>query len=76
MFSIIIGALLLIAGVVLAAMRTASSGRLSDLHATGPSRRTDTLEPRGRGGRLSLKADLPGLALMIAGAFLLLTAFI
>jgi hypothetical protein len=76
MFSIILGALLLVAGIVLAATRTASRGRLSDLHATGPSRETDTLEPQGRGGSLSLKSDLPGLALMIAGAFLLLTGFL
>ena len=76
MFSIIIGALLLVAGIGLAAARTASRGKLSDPHATGPERQINTLEPQGRGARLSLKADLPGLALMIVGGLLLLTAFI
>ena len=74
MFSIILGALLLVIGIVMAASRTASRGKLSDPHATGPLRKTNTLEPRGRGGRLSLKADLPGLALMAIGAVLVFTA--
>jgi hypothetical protein len=76
MFSIALGVLLLVGGIILAATRTAARGKLSDPHATGVSRRLDTLEPRGRGGRLSIKADLPGFALMAIGALLLLTAFI
>lgn len=76
MFSIIIGALLIVSGIALAAARTASRGKLSDPHTTGPRRHGHTLEPRGRGARLSLKADLPGLALMLIGALLLLTASI
>ena len=73
MFSIILGALLIISGIALAAARTASRGKLSDPHATGAGEQTDTLEPKGRGSRLSLRADLPGFALMIVGAVLLLT---
>jgi hypothetical protein len=76
MISIALGVLLLVGGIILAAMRTASRGKLSDPHAIGASMRPDTLEPRGRGGRLSFKADLPGFALMAIGALLLLTAFI
>jgi hypothetical protein len=76
MLSIILGALLIVAGVVLAATRTASRGKLADPHATRPGKRTDTLEPRGRGARLSIKADLPGIAMIIIGALLLLNAFI
>lgn len=76
MFSIALGVLLLVSGIILAATRTASRGKLSDPHATGASRRSYTLEPRGRGNRLSVKADLPGLALVALGALLLLTAFV
>lgn len=47
MFSIVLGALLLIIGIVLAAARTVTRGKLSDLHRTGPTRRNNTLEPRG-----------------------------
>lgn len=76
MFSIVLGALLVVGGIVLAAARTASRGKLADPHATAPGKRTDTLEPRGRGARLSIKADLPGIALIVIGALLLLNAFI
>lgn len=44
MFSIVLGALLLIIGIVLAAARTVTRGKLSDLHRTGPTRRNNTLE--------------------------------
>lgn len=69
-FLIALGAVMVISGIALAAMRTVSRGKLSDPHAATPGHRTDTLEPRGRGGRLSIKADLPGLALMAIGALL------
>lgn len=75
MLSIILGALLIVSGIALAAARTASRGKLSDPHGSGPGGRTDTLEPRGRGGKLSVKTDLPGIALVVAGAILLLVAF-
>ena len=70
MLAIWIGALLIIAGVTLAAVRTARRGRLSDL-SPDPQHPT-TLEPQGRGKRLSLKTDLPGIAMVAAGAFILL----
>lgn len=76
MLSIVLGALLIVGGIALAAARTASRGKLSDPHATGPDRHHDTLEPRGRGSRLSIKADLPGLALVVAGMLVLLTALL
>lgn len=67
---IALGALMIIAGIVLAASRTAERGKLSDPHAKVPGHRVDTLEPRGRGDRLSVKADLPGLLLLVVGAVL------
>lgn len=71
MLIIWIGALLVIAGVVLAAVRTVQSGRLSEARPrTTPT--PDTLEPQGRGRRLAIKADLPGVALIALGAILLL----
>lgn len=71
MLLIAIGALLVISGIALAATRTASRGELSDATAAAPETHPDTLEPRGRGARLSIKADMPGLALMAIGAMLL-----
>ena len=71
MFLIAIGALLVIAGISFAAMRTAERGKLSDPHAKIPGHRTDTLEPRGEGRRLSMKADLPGLLLVAIGVVLI-----
>lgn len=70
-FLIALGALMLISGIALAAMRTASRGKLSDPHAKAGGDRIQTLEPRGRGDRLGIKADLPGFALMAIGALLL-----
>ena len=68
-----LGALLMLAGVVLTAVSTLRRGKLSEPrpHAETPR---DTLEPRGQGRRLSLRADLPGIALFAAGAVLLLIA--
>ena len=70
MFLIALGALLIIGGIVLAATRTASRGKLSDPHGSAPGDQVETLEPQGRGDRLSIKADLPGLALMAIAALL------
>jgi hypothetical protein len=76
MLLISIGALLIISGVVLAAIRTLKSGRLSEVRQRGPSDAPDTLEPKGRGRRLSAKADLPGLAMIALGALILLAVAI
>ena len=67
-----IGALLIISGVVLTATRTLQLGRLSDARRPPARRAPDTLEPKDGGRRLSIKADLPGLALIAAGSLLLL----
>lgn len=65
-----LGSLLVIAGVAVAAIRTARRGRLSS-PAPDPEH-PDTLEPQGRGDRLSLFNDLPGIALFVLGIILLL----
>jgi hypothetical protein len=67
---VVIGVLLLVGGIALAAVRTAGRGRLSQPHAPS-SAEPDTLEPTGRGRLLSLKADLPGLGMAALGAVLI-----
>lgn len=70
MIAIWIGVLLIIAGVTVAAFRTARRGRLS---APSPDpEHPSTLEPKGKGGKLSLGSDLPGILLVAAGAIILL----
>jgi len=71
-----IGALLVISGVVVAAIRTVRRGRLSDARRPPAAAAPDTLEPEGRGRRLSIEADLPGLGLIAIGVILLLAAAI
>lgn len=67
---VVIGALFVIAGIALAAVRTAERGRLSQPN-TQASAQPETLEPTGKGRRLSFKADLPGLGLAALGAVLI-----
>lgn len=67
---VVIGALFVIVGVAMAAVRTAERGRLTQLHAQR-SAQPDTLEPTGKGRRLSFKADLPGLVLIALGVVLI-----
>jgi hypothetical protein len=70
MVFVVIGALLVIVGIAVAAARTAGRGRLSQPNSqtsAGPK----TLEPTGRGRRLSLKADLLGLGIAALGAILI-----
>jgi hypothetical protein len=71
MVLMVIGAMLVVAGVALAAFRTAGRGRLSQPNAP-TSAQPDTLEPPGKGRRLSFKADLPGLGMAALGAMLIL----
>ncbi|HEU0310823.1 MAG TPA: hypothetical protein VFR36_06365 [Sphingomicrobium sp.] len=71
MVLIAIGALLIIGGVVLAANSTLKRGQLSQAEQPISHEPRDTLEPMGRGRRLSLKADLPGLAVIAIGVILL-----
>jgi hypothetical protein len=68
---VVIGALLMVVGVAAAALRTAARGRLSQPKPQA-SARPDTLEPGGKGSRLSLKADLLGLAIAAIGALFIL----
>jgi hypothetical protein len=70
MVFVVIGALLVIVGIAVAAARTAGRGRLSQANSqtsAGPN----TLEPTGKGRRLSLKADLLGLGIAALGAILI-----
>ena len=71
MLLIWVGALCLIVGVVMAGLRTLRRGRLSEPHSLNANPRPDTLEPSGRGDRLSLRADLPGIGLALFGAVLI-----
>ena len=67
---VVIGALLVIVGVAMAAMRTAAQGRLSQPNSQTSAQAT-TLEPTGKGRRLNLKPDLAGLGLAALGALLI-----
>jgi hypothetical protein len=66
-----LGVFCMIAGVVLATLRTLRRGRLSQPRDVDADATLDTLEPAGRGDRLSLGADLPGIGLAIVGAVLI-----
>ncbi|TIO07497.1 hypothetical protein [Mesorhizobium sp.] len=83
---VLIGALLIVAGVVYMAGAALGRGRLSDpepVH-TAPDRPTPklatpgpTLEPRRRGlGFLGLSQNWPGLAMMAVGVILLLSVVV
>lgn len=71
MVFIAIGVLLIVGGVILAANATLRRGRLSQAEHPISHAPRDTLEPSGQGRRLSLKADLPGLAMIAIGVILL-----
>lgn len=71
MLLIAIGALLIIGGMVLAANSTLKRGRLSQAEQPISHEPRDSLEPTGRGRRLSFKADLPGIAMIALGVLLL-----
>lgn len=68
---ILLGALLMIIGLALAAIKSAEQGRLSKPPDPGEGEARATLEPPGRGKRLSIKTDLPGIALMVLGGILI-----
>lgn len=80
--TVILGALLTIAGLVYMAVATLRRGRLSDPASTAPDRPAPklatpgpTLEPRRRGlGFLGLSQNWPGLLMMAIGLILLLSA--
>ena len=68
----LIGALLILTGIVYMAGTAIYRGRMSDPHID-PVEDAPTLEPRHRGLRfLGLKANWPGLLLVAIGAIMLL----
>lgn len=71
---VVIGALMVIAGVVLAALSTIRQGRLSEPPDAPDGETRGTLEPSGRGRRLNFKVDLPGIMLFLIGVILLIVA--
>ena len=71
MLLISVGALCMIAGVIMATLRTLRRGRLSQARSLDNDEIPDTLEPSGQGDQLSLTADLPGIALALFGAVLI-----
>ncbi len=68
------GALLVLGGVLLTAAKALSRGRLSEARGYGQVSANHTLEPRKPSGGLSLKANWPGLALIVLGCLLLLSS--
>ena len=69
----LLGALLVIGGLLFMASQTILHGRLSERRRRAMG--TDvTLEPRERGGGFGLATNWPGIALMAFGAGLLLAA--
>lgn len=71
MVLVVLGALCVIIGVAMAAVRTAGHGRLSQPNPPTSGQPT-TLEPPGKGRRLSVKPDLFGLGMAAMGGILLL----
>ncbi|WP_262268506.1 MULTISPECIES: hypothetical protein [Microvirga] len=67
-----IGALLIVAGIVLAAGRVLWKGRLSDPHRLGPAEGGATLEPRERARSLHPRHHWPSIALVALGIVLML----
>ena len=67
-----IGALLVVVGVLITAGQALWRGRLSDARRFTPGVASDSLEPQGTYTSFSLRANWPGLALMVVGAILLL----
>lgn len=78
MFSIeLLGALLLLGGLVYMAGAAINRGRMSDPTANPNDAGKRTLEPRHRGvGFLGWRANWPGLVLAVLGAVLLLSSFL
>ncbi|RRI05900.1 hypothetical protein EH240_05030 [Mesorhizobium tamadayense] len=73
---ILIGALLIVAGVVYMADAVLRRGRLSD-PAPSPAKPGPTLEPRRRGlGFLGLTQNWPGLLMVAIGVVLLLSVVV
>jgi len=74
MFTIpVVGALLLLGGIVYMATAAIYRGRMSDPHPKPTDTATRTLEPRHRGLRfLGLATNWPGLLMIVVGGLMLL----
>ncbi len=72
MLVIWLGALFVFGGVVFMAAQPIWRGRFSDAKRTTPEVPHDTLEPRRPGAGFGLKANWPGLLLIVLGGILLL----
>ena len=73
----VIGALLMIAGIVVIARAANERGRLSEPHHNPGDTAGRTLEPRRRGvGFLGLGITWPGLLLAVLGGLMLLSPLI
>ncbi len=72
MLAVSLGAALVVIGVVWSAFTATRRGPLSDPQPPAPGEAPSTLEPSGRGRRLSLRAELPALGLILVGVVLLL----
>jgi hypothetical protein len=72
MVSVWLGALLFIAGIVYLAAQPLWRGRLSSLRRPASGGPVETLEPARPSGGFGIKANWPGLALLVVGALLLL----
>ena len=71
MLVILVGALLIVGGVLFMAEQTLLEGRLSGRLRRSPAE-VGTLEPRERGGGFGLRATWPGFVMFVLGALLLL----
>lgn len=73
MLTIVLGAILVVAGLLYQFREALGRRRLSEPHRPDQAGSKPTLEPRRQGvGFLSLRRNWPGLAMMIAGAILLI----
>lgn len=74
MFTIVVGSILFIQGLLYLFREALVRRRLSDPHRTSDVKAEPTLEPRGQGVRfLGLSGNWPGLAMMAVGAILLIS---
>ena len=72
MLVISLGALFVVGGLVFMAAQPLWRGRLSDAKRTSSEKPCDTLEPRRPGAGFGMKANWPGLVLIVLGGILLL----
>ena len=70
MLIILVGALLIVGGVLFMAEQTLLEGRLSGRLRRSPAE-VGTLEPRERGGGFGLRVTWPGFVMIALGALLL-----